>query len=78
MFKGTISLVFAYKVTIFIGLSHKTEFKVTICLVFVFKITMFIRLSHKLFNVMIDQNNCPSPISQHLSEIEIHKFPFQT
>ena len=47
MCKVTISLVFAFKVMIFIRLGHKLS-KVTISLVFVFKVMVFIRLGHKL------------------------------
>ena len=41
-----ISLVFAFKVTIFIRLGHKLC--VTISLVFAFKVMIFIRVGHKL------------------------------
>ena len=42
-----ISLVFAFKVTIFIRLGHKLC-KVMISLVFAFKVMVFIRLGHKV------------------------------
>ena len=45
--KVTISLVFTFKVTIFIRLGHKLC--VTISLVFAFKVMIFIRLDHKVF-----------------------------
>ena len=47
MFKVTISLVFTFKVTIFIRLGHKL-FKVAIFLVFTFKVKTFIRLGRKM------------------------------
>ena len=47
MSEGVISLVFAFKVTIFIR--PQTVFKVMIYLVFAFKITILIRFGHELY-----------------------------
>ena len=56
-----------------------------ISLVFAFKVTVFVRLESKVCLTQITQIQFPKlpkiiaqvQFPQHLSEIEIHKFPFQ-